>query len=177
MFSDSLKHSQESTDPEAGRIIEAIIRSTRPLRMLEIGACRGDGAEVWVQTLQEWSGLYVGVELSQGNLEQLVPRLSKYSNAIIIPGSSQEPYIVERVSYYAPYSFVYINGSHRLNDAKFDIETYGDMLTPDGVIAVHDAMDFGFPKDLFPHLSNIDYVLIPTFRYPTRYGLALLQRR
>ena len=169
---------KENTDPESGRIIESILRSTRPQKFLEIGSCRGDGAEVWIKTLSEWGGKYIGIESSQGNLQILLEKVSKYDNATIIPGHSQERVIFDQAKAHAPFDFIYVDGSHEVPMAMIDIEMYSELLIKDGIMAVHDALDFEFPTKLFP-LQKVfnNYILIPTFRHPARYGVALLQQK
>ena len=89
MIANQLLQDKESTDPEAGLIIEAILNSIQPSKILEIGACRGEGAEVWIKILSKWGGKYVGIEPSKGNLEILIPKLSTYEKVVIFQGHSQ----------------------------------------------------------------------------------------
>lgn len=176
LHAETLTPLKENTDPEAGRIIESVLRSTRPKKFLEIGACRGDGAEVWIKTLSGWGGLYVGIESSQGNLDILLDKVAEYKNVVVISGHSQEKEIFEQAKVHAPFDFIYVDGSHEVPSAMLDIEMYSELLIKNGIMAVHDALDFEFPIKLFPEQHAFHhYILIPTFRHEARYGVALLQ--
>lgn len=79
------------------------------------------------------------------------------------------------------YDYIYIDGDHSYKGVKFDFENALEILSPDGIITLHDyhvedgtlGYDFGIGK----LVDSLDREVFNVFIMPVWPGLALIQKR
>lgn len=70
--------------------------------------------------------------------------------AEILPGSdTRSRYAISLASANAPYDLVFIDAGHSLDDVQHDYLSYGAMLRPGGIVAMHDAI----PRPAYPEVG------------------------
>ena len=82
-----------------------------------------------------------------------------FSTTTIIKGYSEIPETVERTKQHSPFDLVYIDGSHKYDTVKMDIQNYGgDMLKVGGILVTDDsAVTLDMPENYWagiPAVSN-----------------------
>lgn len=111
-----------------------------PLRMtLEIGVHHGGTFGVW----QHLSDEVIGVDAMRGT------DATEFDPAVII-GNSHDAATVQAVENALdgqPIDFLFIDGDHSYEGAQSDFETYGRLVAPDGIIAIHDINEDGADSD------------------------------
>lgn len=98
-----------------------------------------------------------------------------------IIGNSHDPTIAERVAAFGPFDAIMLDGDHIYEGVLADVETYGELLSPDGFLIFHDSK-VGPPHGcarVFEDLKqDARWVLINEFVSPTRpiCGIGLFQK-
>lgn len=117
-----------------------LYRELEPVRVLEIGTASGG-------TLYHWLTAYepdavVSVDLPEPDYpldrDQCHEWAADHTDLYLVEGDSHDPNIIERVRERGPYDFVFIDGNHRYQHAKADLDAYWPMVTPDGLLCLHD---------------------------------------
>ena len=57
-----------------------------------------------------------------------------------IQGDSRHPDIIEAAREHGPYDFVFIDGDHSYEAVRADVDSYGVMVAPGGVLVLHDIL-------------------------------------
>jgi len=107
--------------------------------VLEIGVHRGGSLGVWDEALKP--EILVGIDT------QILPEANEVKKAILIEGKSQSKEVFSDVQkilnsdYKKRYfDFLFIDGSHYLDDVLEDFKMYKELVREGGIIAFHDVI-------------------------------------
>lgn len=106
---------------------------------LEIGVHHGGTFEVWKRLSEN----VIGIDAMRGT------DATSFDPAVII-GNSHDPNTVLEVELALegdPIDFLFIDGDHSYEGAQQDFETYGRLVSPNGIIAIHDINEDGAEDD------------------------------
>jgi len=126
-----------------------LLAEQRPRRVLEIGTATG-GTLLLLCHAAASDALLISVDLPGGPFGAGWPGWQlPLLRAFPLPGqrlellraNSHDPAVLERVRGLLggdPLDFLFIDGDHRYEGVKQDFETYGSLVRPGGLVAVHD---------------------------------------
>ena len=105
-------------------------------RILEIGVCKAETANLLVQDLleAEISYEYVGVD-DYSDVAGAADYFA-HPNMRLVNGNSRHPATIAAVG--KPFHFLYIDGDHRYEGALADVLNYTPLLVPGYCLAMHD---------------------------------------
>lgn len=110
--------------------------------VLEIGTAWGGNLYLLAHLAQK---LVVGVDLDNQRSKVTATQIAEAirdeqlpCESAFIQGLSQEAATIEAVKQHAPYDLIFIDGDHHYGPAKQDYDNFSAMLTPNGIIALHD---------------------------------------
>lgn len=109
------------------------------LTTLEIGVHHGGTFRVWKALSQR----VIGIDAMRGT------DATNFDPAVIIGNSHDAKTLqaVEQCLAGQPIDFLFIDGDHSYEGAQQDFETYGALVAPDGIIAIHDINEDGADDD------------------------------
>lgn len=135
---------------EFSRLLELYIARS-PKRVLEIGTYAGGTLFHWLRFAV--GALVVSVDDSHLNSERYREWLAPGSSLELAHGDTRDPEIIEQVSHWAPYDFVFVDAGHLDDEVRADWANYGPMVAPGGLIAFHDIIEHeGLPRIQVFHL-------------------------
>ncbi len=144
----------------------AIIRYTKAAKedIVEVGTYAGGTAENAGQHTPEGLAWWA-IDTFEGFNDQKNPVLSyknhlaKYGSIFNVQGDSREMGKFWKKSI----GFLFLDGSHYVDDVRRDFEVWTPWLIPGGIVAVHDSRGFDhgsvYPK--FPSLNGFDLIHEP----------------
>lgn len=106
-----------------------VVSKLNPMCILEIGVAQGG-------TYQAWRSIVPKARCIMG----IDPLSSSYPN--VIQGYSQDRATFNRVKAKLPQplDLLFIDGDHRYQQVKADLEMYGEFVRPGGIVALHDIV-------------------------------------
>jgi predicted O-methyltransferase YrrM len=115
----------------------------QPCRILEIGTARGGTLRAWLENAPSGATV-VSVDLPwRGEAHEALFR-SWVPEGIafhFLPADSHDPATYQAVRALLPeVDFLFLDGDHRYDGVKQDLEEYGALVRPGGVIALHDIV-------------------------------------
>lgn len=137
---------------EFERLLE-IYQWQKPRRVLEIGTLEGGTLYQWLKhgdclehvTCVDLPGARWGKpDTWNGNMWGDWAQLADV-NLSLIAGDSHDEKTITAVQEHGHYSFIFIDGDHTYSGAKQDFDTYSAMLSPNGIIALHDIVKHDDP--------------------------------
>ena len=131
------------------RILYALLSSTRPASVLEIGSA-------WGGTLHLYSGACsatasvtsVDTGKHPGAMQRVIAALTAEGrDAVWYHGGSHDASVIAKVAKRGPFEFIHVDGDHSKEGVLEDWKRYGPMVKPGGLIAFHDILfDHGSTK-------------------------------
>lgn len=138
----------------------AIYRERKPARVLEIGTRHGGTFMQWVKHAAP-KAMIMGVDLPDGQWNESGPidykaiwRLASARNICIMSliGDSHHHASIRAVMAILPeIDFLFIDGDHSEHGSYLDYVTYGALVRPGGVIALHDIVYDASHPDIEVH--------------------------
>jgi len=126
-----------------------MVRRLRPARVVEIGSYKGGTLFCWIAVARPDAHI-VSVDLpadiagfgaSAADFAPLRPYLAPRQTLTAIVGDSHAPATLQRVREALgglPVDLLYVDGDHSYAGVKADVEMYGPLVRPGGLIALHD---------------------------------------
>ncbi len=124
--------------PEERYMLFSLVFAYKPKSCLEIGTYKGGSAKI-IHTalrLDKNPASLVCVDL---HLKYPKSELSNLSNIHFLEGYSQNILREDKIKAYAPFDFVFIDGSHERPDIDLDIQNVIPLLADEALILFHDA--------------------------------------
>lgn len=128
--------------PEFASLLN-LYRDSKPPRVLEIGTAAGGTLFHWVQNAQPGT-LVVTVDLPPEHnpygaptKEMINEWCSPEVSVLTVSGNSHDNRVLEEVSKYAPYQWLFIDGAHDYESARADWDFYSP-LVEHGFVCLHD---------------------------------------
>jgi predicted O-methyltransferase YrrM len=109
-----------------------IYQKTARRKVLEIGSQNGGTLRYWLSYANDDTQI-IAVDPDPG-FTFSDPRLT------VFPSRSDDPGTLAAIQAIAPFDFIFIDGDHSYNGARYDWDTYGPLVGPGGVIAFHDII-------------------------------------
>lgn len=158
-----------SVEPEVRALLKSVAHQLAPSSYLEVGAHRGDTFAAIVAELPNGSRAYaVEPDPSMADLIRAKTRDNTGTcRCTIIQETSRtafEKWGRERLD------LVLIDGDHSLSETLFDIAAWSTLLSPDGLMVVHDSLtrlERRFPEDYVPNPWDYDIVDVVGLRRRT----------
>lgn len=104
---------------------------------LGIGMAGGMHGVFAALSAETWS-----IDNHEPSVRQLLQALP---DANVIAGSFSDPDVLEAAARHAPYSMLFIDGTHTYENTREDFEHYEPMVASGGVIAIHDVNAIFYP--------------------------------
>lgn len=119
-----------------------LFRDAAPSKILEIGTASGGTLYHWLKNLRVSAATVVSVDfvepdypLDRGQVATWAP---PGVQLVLMEGDSHDPKVVGDVRSHGPYDWVFIDGNHRYQHAKADLDNYWPMVAPAGYLCLHD---------------------------------------
>lgn len=132
------EQSRASQDKFELQYLLQLVGDTIPAVVVEIGVHKGFSMETWRKAFGR-GVMYIGIE----NDPQFIDYHKDYE---LIIGDSHVQHTLDRLKSFLrgrQIDFLFIDGDHRYEGAKKDLEMYGPLVASGGVIAIHDVMRLG----------------------------------
>lgn len=117
--------------------VESIYRRLAPTRILEIGCWDGGTLKVWLEHCGP-NATVVAVDPAHRNPDAYPGWTKPDTNLVVINGYSQEHNVIGRVSEYAPFDWVFIDGDHANDPVRSDVRSFMPMVNQGGHMLLHD---------------------------------------
>jgi len=144
-------------------LIEKVLK-LNPKIIIEIGVESGGTLKIWKDLIQN-DGVVIGIDL-QNKINQFDYKSCK-KEVHLVEGCSYDKKTVDRVyeilNGRLP-DFVFIDGEHTNFAAQKDMDNYGYLVKPRGIVGFHDGQDI---KEMFDKLQGEKEML--TTQYRTAY--------
>lgn len=127
--------------PEEFDRLRAIFLERQPKSILEIGVWNGATLWEWVTNAPSGASIVAVDYFAEDVPQQARKDFHTWRSdvrLVSIAGDSTKPETIEKVRKFAPYDWVFIDGSHVLADVASDWVAYGSMVER-GVVAFHDV--------------------------------------
>jgi predicted O-methyltransferase YrrM len=147
-----------SVEPEVRILIEEVARNLSPTSYLEIGAYRGDTFFAVLGALKTHCRAYA-IEPDPCLSQIIRAKKTDYvngPNAILIEKTSRQAFNDwgrEQID------LIFVDGDHSFPETVFDISAWSTVLSPDGVMIVHDTLtrlERRFPQDYIANPWDFD---------------------
>lgn len=147
-----------SVEPEVRILIEEVARNLSPTSYLEIGAYRGDTFLAVLGTLKSECRAYA-IEPDPCLSKLIRAKTADIENgpaAILIEKTSRQAFNDwgrEQID------LIFVDGDHSFSETVFDISAWSTLLSPDGVMIIHDTLtrlERRFPQDYMPNPWDFD---------------------
>lgn len=109
--------------------------------VLEIGCDVGNSTTALLLGTDQDGGFVTSVDINP----KCVDNFPDSNHWRFIHGNSRALEVQSMVRRAGPFDLLYIDGDHSYNGARGDIEVYGEMVRPGGLILVHDVLHPEFP--------------------------------
>lgn len=136
------EHKAQQAEGELTALLCLLASDIRPRVVLEIGAA--DGGTAWAWSCLPSVDTIISVDLEPVELEKCMSRDGV--NTIMVSGNSLLNDTIDAVLHITDVmrpDMVFIDGCHDLESATSDMENYGCLVKPGGVIVMHDTQ--GWP--------------------------------
>jgi len=115
-----------------------IFKVRQPKNILEIGMDKGGSLYQWALNAPSGATI-VGVDQYVSYSDEATKNDYGQDKIIVaIGGDSRATETIVQVERYAPFNWIFIDGSHRLDDVIQDWHNYGGMVARRGIVAFHD---------------------------------------
>jgi cephalosporin hydroxylase len=154
--------------------ISEILNPLEPENIAEIGTESGASSLIWLSVNTKLGakkkGFYIGLDSRIDRTKDLLTEKFRpeYFDLNFIEGSSQDNAIIEnfkKVLNNKKLDFLFIDGSHVVQDVLNDIINYIPFVRKGGVVAFHDAGDPNGPKKAIEKAKEQGFII------PVREGL------
>lgn len=118
-----------------------LYRSEAPKRVLEIGTAEGGTLYHWLQNSDAGTRI-VTVDLENPDYaanDHLYPEWTPDGVTVTqIRGDSHDPDVIDACRMLGPYQWLFIDAAHQYDDARQDFDNYAPMVSPGGLVLMHD---------------------------------------
>lgn len=115
-----------------------LYRERRPRRVLELGVHLGGTLYQWLRAAPKGATV-VAVDDVHRCRSLYCDWAPAGVELVVIVGSSGEVHTVERAARHAPYEWVFVDADHHELEVRRDVELYGELVAPGGVLVLHDV--------------------------------------
>lgn len=160
----------------------ALVRRMKPTTVVEIGTYKGGTLACWVAVAQRDARIvsidmpfpWVDKEAVASSIGKVRTMLGPSQRLTVISGDSHDVATLVRLKEVlagAPIDVLWIDGDHTYQGARQDVEMYGALVRPGGIIALHDIQRSDpFPdqesdvywQELKAHARTREFIADPT---------------
>lgn len=107
-----------------------------PERVLEVGCYEGGTLKHWIERADK----VVAVDDVCRNLVEWISWANGTCDFTWFCGDSTSEAVVSDVGLHGPYDMVFIDADHSMDAVRADVENYGKMIAPGGMLVLHDIL-------------------------------------
>ncbi len=127
-------------EAELGPVLD-LYRSVKPSHVLEIGTASGGSLYHWLINAPQGAAV-VTVDLPEPEYPLEPSQCHEWApegvELVMIRGDSHAQETLAEVSLHGPFEWIFIDGSHRYEDAVADVRDYSSLAAPGALLLLHD---------------------------------------
>ena len=121
----------------------------KPKRVLEVGSYHGGTLYHWLQNAEPGTGIVsLDTYTAADNRHLYKDWIPRGVELEVVAGDSHDPEIVQRISGFAPFDWIFIDADHYYPAVRADWDNFRPMCSPGAVVAFHDILTSEFHPEI-----------------------------